>query len=164
MSKLILVSGSINSGKSTTSRLLVERLPRAAHVQGDALRHFVTRLPLDEAVPVTLQNIIAVSGNFLSAGFDVVVDYPFDKSDYEGLCEVLSEAASAIYAFVLSPRLAVAQRQRGDRVLSPHEVERIAFHYSTNLHDPGFGIRIDNSEQTPQETVEAMLEQLEMGS
>ncbi len=55
------MGGSINSGKSTTSRLLVERLPRAAHVQGDALRHFVTRLPLEEAVPITLQNIIAVA-------------------------------------------------------------------------------------------------------
>ncbi len=163
MSKLIVISGSINSGKSTTSRLLVERLPRAAHVQGDALRHFATRLPLEEAVPVTLQNIVSVSGNFLSAGFDVVVDYPLYQPSYEKFCEVLSGTASAVHAFVLSPRLTVAQRQRGERVLSPREVERIAFHYSTNLHDPGFGIRIDNSEQTPQETVKAMLESLEMG-
>ncbi len=79
---------------------------------------------------------------------------------YEKLCEALSDAASAIYAFVLSPRLEVAQRQRGDRVLSPHEVERIAYHYSTNLHDPGFGIWISNSEQTPQETAEVILRQL----
>jgi predicted kinase len=163
MPKLIVISGSINSGKSTTSRLLVERLPRAAHVQGDALRHFVTRLPLEEAVPITLQNIIAVSKNFLLACFDVVVDYPLYRPSYEKLCRALSGTATGVDAFVLSPPLEVAQRQRGDRVLSPHEVERIAFHYSTNLHDPGFGIRIDNSEQTPQETVEAMLEHLEMG-
>ncbi len=160
MPQLILISGSINSGKSTTSRLLVERLPRAAHVQGDALRHFVTWLPLEEAVPITLQNIIAVAGNFLSAGFDVVVDYPLYRPDYEKLCEVLSEATSAIYAFILSPPLEVAQCQRGDRVLSLNEVERIAFHYSANLHDLGFGIWIDNSEQTPQETAEVILRQL----
>ena len=163
MSKLILVSGSINSGKSTTSRLLVERLPRAAHVQGAALRHFVTWLPLEEAVPITLQNIVSVSGNFLSAGFDVVVDYPLYRPSYEKLCGALSGTATGFDAFVLSPRLTVAQSRRGERALSPHEVERIAFHYSTNLHDPGFGIRIDNSEQTPQETVEAMLDHLEIG-
>ena len=114
-------------------------------------------------MPVTLQNIVSVSGNFLSAGFDVVVDYPLYRPSYEKLSTALSRTATGVYAFVLSPRLTVAQRQRGDRVLSPHEVERIAFHYSTNLHDPGIGVRIDNSEETPQETVEAMLEHLEVG-
>lgn len=135
-------------------------LPRSAHVQGDALRHFVTWLPLEEAIPITLQNIISVAGNFLAADFDVVVDYPLYKPDYERLCKALSGTATSIHPFVLAPPLVVAQRQRGDRVLSLREIERIAFHYSTNLHDPGFGIWIDNSEQTPQETAEVILRQL----
>lgn len=160
MPKLIFVSGSINSGKSTVSRLLVELLPQAAHVQGDALRHFVTRLPLEEAIPVTLRNITSVSSNFLSAGFDVVVDYLLSKSDYEKLCAALSGTATVIYPFVLAPPLEVAQSRRGDRTLSPREVERIAFHYRTKLHDPGFGVRIDNSEQTPQETAEVMVRRI----
>jgi adenylylsulfate kinase-like enzyme len=164
MPNLIVVSGSINAGKSTVSGLLVERLQqgrrRAAHVQGDALRHFVTQLPLEEAVPVTLQNIIAVSKTFLVAGFDVVVDYPLYRPSYEGLCEALAGSATALHALILSPPLEVAQRRRGERVLSLREVERIAHHYRTGLHDPGFGVRIDNARQTPQETVELILRQL----
>jgi len=46
-------------------------------------------------------------------------------------------------------------------VLSQREVDRIAFHYRTNLHDPGFGVRIDNSEQTPTETAEVILRHLD---
>lgn len=89
-----------------------------------------------------------------------MVDYPLHWPSYKKLSTALLETTNGVYAFVLSPRLEVAQRQRGYRVLSPHEVERIAFHHSTNLHDPGFGVRIDNSEQTLQETAEVILQQL----
>lgn len=160
MPKLVLVSGSINSGKSTVSRYLVELLPRAAHVQGDALRHFVTWLPLEEAIPITLSNITVVANTFLAAGLDVVIDYPLYKPSYEKLCAALSQTATSVHPFVLAPPLEVAQRRRGDRVLSQREVDRIGFHYRTNLHDPGFGIRIDNSGQTPLETAEVILRHL----
>lgn len=152
MPRLFIVSGSVHAGKSTISELLLGLLPRAAHVSGDALRHFVTWLPLEESVPLTLRNIISVSSNFLAAEFDVVIDYPLSKSDYAQLSGALGEKATAVYAFVLSPRREVAQSKRGDRLLSEGEVERIAYHYHTSLHDPGFGVRIDNSDQTPGET------------
>ena len=157
MSKLILISGSINSGKSTTSERLVELLPDTAHVHGDSLRHFVTWLSLEKATPVTLQNLISVSRNFLSASFNVVVDYPFSRADFERVCDELTEFADSVHPFVLSPRLEVAQRRRGERVLSQWEVNRIAYHYSTNLHNPGFGTRIDNSDLTPEETARFIL-------
>ena len=160
MPKLILISGSMNSGKSTTSKLLAERLPDTAHVQGDALRHFVTWLSLEQAIPVTLQNVISVSKNFLLAGFNVVVDYPLYKADFEKVRAELADYAGSVHPFVLSPRLEVAQHQRGERSLSEYEVDRIAFHYKTNLHDPGFGVRIDNADLTPAEVVQTILGQV----
>ena len=160
MQKLILISGSINSGKSTISKLLVELLPDTAHIHGDALRHFVTWLPLEQAIPVTLQNVISVSKNFLLAGFNVVVDYPLYKADFEKVRDELAGCASSVHPFVLSPRLEVVQSQRGERTLSRYEVDRIAFHYKTNLHDPGFGVRIDNSDLTPAEVAQAILGQI----
>ncbi len=108
-------------------------------------------------MPVTLQNVIAVSRNFLSAGFNVVIDYPLGKTDFERVRDELTEFADSVHPFVLSPRLEVAQRQRGERVLSRWEVDRIAHHYSTNLHDPGFGTRIDNSDLTSEETARTIL-------
>jgi hypothetical protein len=39
---IILLNGCINSGKSSTGRALARLLPRAAHVELDDLRHFMT--------------------------------------------------------------------------------------------------------------------------
>lgn len=133
-------------------------------MSGDALRHLVTWLPREEPIPLTLRNIISVSSNFLAAGFDVVVDYPLSKADYAQLSGALSGEATAVYAFVLSPRLEVAQSRRGGQVLSEREVERIAYHYRTSLHDPGFGVRIDNSDQTPEETAAVIFGLVQSGS
>ena len=155
--KVIIISGSINSGKTTTSKRLVESRTKAAHVHGDSLRHFVTGQTLEAAIPITYKNISSVAQNFLKDGYDVVIDYPFYKKDFNSLVVHLSKYAESIHAFILSPALAVAQSQRGERVLSQQEVDRIAYHYQTNLHNPDFGIAIDNSELTLEKTVELIL-------
>lgn len=156
MPKLILISGSINSGKSTTSKKLAALLPRSALIHGDRVRHFVTWLPLEQALPITLQNLSDIAKNFLEAGINVIVDYPLEQTQFEAFSSQLAAYASTIHAFVLSPRLEVAQSQRGERILSTKEIERIAYHYQTKLHDPDFGIRIDNSELTVEETAQMM--------
>lgn len=161
MPKLIVISGSINSGKTTVSRLLTSALENTAYVHGDSLRHFVSWLPLEEAAPLTVSNIIAVSATFLRAGLNVLVDYPLAKAEYGKLTGALLPHASAVHAFVLSPRLEVAQSVRNERSLSDWEVTRIGQHYATGMHNPGYGLVIDNSEQTPEETARIILAQLE---
>jgi predicted kinase len=160
MRKLIFVSGSINSGKTTVSRLLVRSVPNSAHVHGDSLRHFVTWMPLKDAVPLTIVNIIAVSTNLLKAGLSVVVDYPLAKPEYERIVGALERHATSVHAFTLSPRLEVAQSVRGDRTLTEWEVSRIEQHFAMGLNNPGCGVVIDNSDQTPEETVDYILGQL----
>lgn len=160
MTKLIFISGSINSGKSTTSQKLAELLPNSALIHGDTVRHFVTWLPLQQALPITLQNIADIAKNFLEAGLNVIVDYPLEKKQFEALSGQLLDDATSVQAFVLSPRLEVAQSQRGERVLSAKEIERIAYHYQTNMHDPSFGICIDNSEITIEETAQMIYESI----
>lgn len=160
--KLIVISGSINSGKTATSKCLVEKLTNTAHIHGDSLRHFITWQSLEDAIPVTYKNIITVAKNFLQAGYNVVIDYPFYKADFERLSTELVDFAKVIHGFVLAPPLDVAQCQRGERVLSQQEVERIAYHYQTNLHNPDFGVTIDNSKLSVEETVERILTYLEL--
>ena len=158
MTRLISISGSINSGKTTISQVLLQRLPNSAHIRGDWVRHFVPWLPLEDAVPITIRNIASISANFLDAGIDVIVDYPLSRPDYEWLTSAVGAKASSRHAFVLSPRLEVAQSQRGERVLSEWEVSRIGYHYASGLNNPGFGQVVDNSEQTPEETATLILE------
>ena len=71
----------MNTGRTTVGRRLAARLPRAAHVEVDALRDMVTALPLAEVLPVTLENAAAVARNFARPGFDVVLTYPLGLED-----------------------------------------------------------------------------------
>jgi len=153
--KLIVISGAINSGKTTTSSSLAEKLTNTAHIHGDSLRHFVTWQDLEDAIPITYKNIFSITQNFLQDGYNVVIDYPFYKTDFQRLVECFEEYD--IHAFVLTPPLEIAQSQRGERVISQQEVDRIAYHYQTNLHNPDFGIAIDNSKLDIEETVEHIL-------
>ena len=117
MPELISISGSINAGKTSTSAELVKRLPKTAYVKGDDLRHFLTSLSLEEAIPVTHKVITAVIKTYLRSGFNVVLDYPMYKPEFEALCAAVTEDAERVYAFILAP-LNTAQTQRGERELS----------------------------------------------
>ena len=159
MADVILVSGSINAGKTTVSRLLARRIPRTAHVEVDALRAFVPWMPLEESIPLNLRNATAVARHFLEAGLHVVVDYPLGPEHHDRLTRELSGLADAIHGFVLAPPLKVALLDRGRR-LDEWERDRIRVLYRQGFHDPGFGIAIDNGSQTPDETVAEILAHL----
>jgi len=159
MADVILVSGSVNAGKTTVSRLLARRIPRAAHVEVDALRAFVPWMPLEESIPLNLRNATAVARHCLEASLHVVIDYPLGAEHHARLTRDLGDLADAVHGFVLSPPLAVALRDRGRR-LDDGERERIRVLYRQGFHDPGFGIAIDNGAQTPEETVAEILHHL----
>jgi hypothetical protein len=158
--RAILIAGPMNAGKTTLCRLLVRRLPAAAHVEVDALRRFVPWMPLEESLPLDLANAASVAVNFLRAGLDVVIDTPLRAEQYERLVAALAPHAEAIHAFVLAPPLQVASRDRGERALSARERQRIRELYAERLHAPGFGTRVDNADQTPEETLALVLRAL----
>jgi Chloramphenicol phosphotransferase-like protein. len=154
----ILVNGSINAGKTTVSRALCLELPRTAHVEVDALRDFVDWMPLEESIALNLSNAAAVAKNFLEHGLNVVVSYPLNREDYLYLKERLEPFP--LFCFTLSPRLEVAQRDRGSRELTEQERERVAFHYGSGIASPNFGVALDNSDLTPEETARAILDRI----
>jgi adenylylsulfate kinase-like enzyme len=159
MPRAIFVSGPINAGKTTVSRLLARRLPGTAHVEGDALRHFVSWMPLEEAVPITLANLAAVSRNFLRAGRHVIVDYLLSAEQHAELVAALEPESTSVHSFVLAPPLHVALRERGRR-LNDWERARICELYDQRIHEPGFGIQLDTGELTAEQTVEEILDHL----
>ena len=157
---IVLLNGSINAGKTTVARALMTLLPRTAHVEVDALREFVRCLPLAEAIPVSLENAAAVTRNLVRRGFHVVLTYPLGQEDYDYLLAQFADLATPVYTFTLSPQLAVALADRGERTLSAHERRRIREQYADNRHCPRFGVCIDNTAQTPAETAAAILDHI----
>ena len=154
---IILLSGSINAGKTTVSKQLVQMLPRTAHVEVDDLRHFIDCVTLWESVPLNLANTAAVTRNFVAFGLNVVISSPLRQQDYEFLMRELTPLGIPIHCITLNPGMAVALTNRGTRELTEWELRRIPELYAEGIHIPAFGIIIDNADQTPEETAREIL-------
>ncbi|MBS1787465.1 MAG: hypothetical protein JST85_07085 [Acidobacteria bacterium] len=154
---IILLNGSINAGKSTVSKRLCEILPHTAHVEVDNLREFINWMPLEESIPINIESAIAVTKVFVQHGMNVIFSYPLRPEDYAILLREFAELDVPVHGVTLRPRLEVSLTNRGTRQLTDWERCRIPYHYETKLNQPEFGIIIDNSEQSPEETAREIL-------
>ncbi|MDE1975538.1 MAG: hypothetical protein KGI49_03465, partial [Patescibacteria group bacterium] len=158
---IIFLNGSINAGKSTVAKLLAKRLPDCALVEIDALREMIEWMPIDRAVPINLENAVAVIRNFVGRKMDVIVPYPLSQKNHDYLTDELKDLDTDIRVFTLAPRLEKALTDRGGRELSDWEKERVKHHYDIGIHSPSFGEIIDNSDQTPEETAVYILKKID---
>lgn len=151
---LIFISGSINSGKTTTGKLLADRIG-AAFINvddlNDTIPNFNLATDLDKSMDLAIQTI----NNYTRQGRNVVANYVVRQEDFNRF-EHEIEAQPQI-VITLAPRLDVAQSKRGDRKLSDWEVSRIKHHYDTGIASPKFGHIIDNSDLTLEDTVDHIM-------
>ncbi len=154
MPKLVFISGSINSGKTTTSKLLAEKLD-ADFINVDDLNDSIPNFNLATDLDKSMDLAIAKINESIANGRSVVANYVVRQRDYDRFEREIHTDEQ--YVVTLAPRLEVAQSKRGDRELSEWEVQRIKHHYDTGIANPSFGSVIDNSDSTLQETVESIL-------
>ena len=150
---IIFLSGSINSGKSTIAKRLAAKFEKPAVVEGDSLRAFINSTPLEEAIPITLENIVAVVRNLEKHGFTCIVPYPLSSSNYLYITDGLRNSGN-IYVFTLSPKMEKVLRDNPDRKITGWEKNRIRHHYTVGIATPAFGFVIDNTNESPDETTE----------
>ncbi|HEX3568436.1 MAG TPA: hypothetical protein VHT70_02035 [Candidatus Saccharimonadales bacterium] len=151
----IFISGSINSGKTTTAKALAGKLGAdLIHVDdlNDTIPNFNLATDLDKSMDLA----IAAINQSLAKGSDVVANYVVRQRDYDRFKDEVN--TSDQYIITLAPRLEVAQGRRGDRVLSAWEVQRIKHHYDTGIASPKFGYVIDNSDIDVDQTIDKILE------
>ncbi|MFA7244540.1 MAG: zeta toxin family protein [Patescibacteria group bacterium] len=159
---LIVISGSINSGKSTIAEILAKELPNTASIEIDKLRSFVPFIPLsDELIKLNLKNAADVANNFLKTGLNTIINYPLSKENYDFLVSNIDIDKKDIHAFTLNPKLDIAANNRGARELDEWEAKRVKHHYDIGINNPGFKTTIiDNSSQAPEETAKIILKVL----
>ncbi len=157
---IILLNGSINSGKSTVAKILSEKIKNVALLEIDVFHEMIEWMPIDQAVPINLENAVSVISNFNKRGLSVIVPYPLSQKNYEYMIENIKNMHQKVHTFTLSPKLENALTNRGDRELTDQEKDRIKHHYDIGIPSPDFGEIIDNSNMTPQETVNYILSKI----
>ena len=157
---IIFLSGSINAGKSTVAKILSKKLGNSALLEIDVLREMIDWMPLEQSITINLENAVSLIKNYDKNGLNVIVPYPISEKNHAYMIEALKDARDPILFFTLSPKLEKALTNRGGRELDNWEIERIKHHYNIGLPTPAFGEIIDNTEQTPEETVDFILSKI----
>lgn len=153
---IIFINGSINSGKSTIAKNLAEEIPNSVVLEIDVLRDLIKIVPLDKAIPINLENTVLLTRNFVKHHFNVLIPYPLSKKNHDFLIEGLKDIKEKMHTFTLNPSIEIVLGGRG-RKLTEWEKERIKHHYKIKINKPDFGMIIDNSHQTPEETTAQIL-------
>lgn len=159
---IVVLDGPINAGKSTVGAMLARRLPHTVHIEVDDLRHFAGSLTLQQVIPYALADAADLASSWTGRGFHVIVSWPIDKANLHHFAAAAAEAGTPFFAFTLLPRLDIALGNRGQRDLTDAEKARIKEMYAEMYSGGrGAGIIIDNSDQGPEETTQAIMAHIE---
>jgi len=163
---VVLITGIMGAGKSSVAQALAERLPRAAHVRGDAFRRMIVtgraemvRGASDEALAqLRLRYALAasVADGYAAAGFTTVYQDIIVGEDLPRV--VASIRARPLFVVVLAPRAETALRRAELREGPSGYGEWTAEALDDLLRDtPRIGLWLDTSDLTVPETVDAIL-------
>ena len=155
---IIFINGSMNSGKTTVSRLLQQKIANTAVIEVDELRGFISQIPLEESLPFNHKNALAVARVFVEGGLNVIIPYPLSYQTYMELAGILQQEGNQVFAFTLDPGLKLALQQRGERGISEQVRKRIRYHYDQGINNPGYGTVIDTSRLSPEQTADRIIE------
>ncbi|MET9879703.1 AAA family ATPase [Actinacidiphila glaucinigra] len=171
---MFLITGIPASGKSTVAQALAERLPRSAHVRGDAFRRMIVggraeALPGDGTGDVAglteealrqlrlRHSLAAASADaYAASGFTPVLQDVILGDELPRTIALLRTRPLHVVVLVPSPE-AIAAREAGRKkraygAWTPADLDR-----ALRAGTPRIGLWLDTSRQTPQETVDAIL-------
>jgi len=169
---IVLITGIMAAGKSTVAQALAERLPRSVHLRGDLFRRMIVNGRTDVTpenwsaaeTQLHLRYQLATSAAlaYAWAGFAVVYQDVILGTELTRVVNLLGSAPGRLFVVVLVPSPDVAaERDRtrhksGYRDWTPHDLDR-----GLREETPRIGLWLDTSTQTPDETVDALVDRFE---
>ena len=166
---IIVITGAMAAGKSTVAQLLAERLPRAAHVRGDFFRRMIVsgQAPMSDplsdeaAAQLRLRHQLAArtAEGYATAGIAAVVQDIILGLDLLRFLRMLQHRP--VHVVVLAPDAATLARRDAARSKTGY-VGWTPDGFDRELRDatPRLGLWLDTSRQTPDQTVETILNRL----
>ncbi|MEV0386525.1 AAA family ATPase [Nonomuraea sp. NPDC050643] len=167
MKGVVLITGVSAAGKSTVAQALAERLPRSAHVRGDAFRRMVVggRADMTPDVPdeavrqLHLRYRIAANAAdmYFDAGFTAIVQDVILGQDLERFMKLIH--SRPLHVIVLAPDpAAVERREEARNKIGYGGGWTIAqLNGSLRSETPRIGLWLDTSRQTVAETVDEII-------
>ncbi|KAB8190308.1 AAA family ATPase [Nonomuraea phyllanthi] len=167
MKGAVVITGVSAAGKSTVAQALAERLPRSAHVRGDAFRRMIVGgraemapEPAEEALrQLRLRHRIAASTAdlYFKAGFTPIVQDIIIGEDLKWFTNLID--TRPLHVFVLAPDPEEVDRRERARAKTGYgggwtiaQLDAVLRHET-----PRIGLWLDTSRQTPPETVDEII-------
>ncbi len=160
---IININGPINAGKSTVCRLLAKDLPDCLFIEVDDLlsdtEQETPELDFMGGIMERLRRLDRqIAAEKKSARHRIILfAYPMTKDNYRRW-KKFEDVQTKFVNITLSPTLSACLTDRGNRVLDDWEKKRIRQMYDEKYHCPEQSdLIIDNTEQTPEQTVEKII-------
>lgn len=168
--RVIVITGAMAAGKSTVAELLATKLDRSVHIRGDSFRRMIvngraemTPDPTPEALAqrrLRYHLAASVADSYAAEGFDAIVQDVIVGPDLPAFVDQIS--ATERHLIVLSPSVSVLEWREQQRKKSAEMyVSAGAMDNTLRRETDHIGYWLDSSAQTPEETVEDILTNLD---
>jgi adenylate kinase family enzyme len=158
---IVFICGAPNAGKSTVGKIVAARL-HAAFIEGDDIRKIFYMKTVEQVREEIVESIAALVRVAAKHQEHIVIAYPLWNEDFASLQRYLGDISLPQYFIALSPSLDVALTNRGARELESWEGEWIKELYARGVNNPTFAQSIDNTNMTPEECAEEVIERLKI--
>ena len=157
--KVINIGGPINSGKTTTSKILAASLPNSIFIEVDDLTPDEEKGDGHGWMENLRRFYIALDKHVQENKYDYVMfAYPMYPETHDRITEIIKDKAELVIV-TLNPSMDKCLTNRGTRELNEWEMGRIKEMYNegvSSFHKSD--LIIDNTNQTPGETAEVIMD------